>query len=144
MNGGAYHACGFLFHAQSQQVLLHHRDARASSMPGIWSFFCGKPEPEDGGDPSATWRREVREEIGVTFHADQVTCLASYLSSQTETLRFVFYCVWPCLVSTFVIGEGDGIGWFSLRAALQLPDLPALAKHDLRQFAQERGFPALD
>jgi 8-oxo-dGTP pyrophosphatase MutT (NUDIX family) len=139
MSDSPYHVCGFLYHPRSQRVLLHHRDANASALPSIWSFFCGRPEAEDCREPTFTWRREMREEIGVALEPDRIVLLWSYVNPQTEKLRFVFYSEWPRLTDEFVTGEGDGVGWFTLEEALQLSDLTAVAKEDLRRFAKKVG-----
>jgi 8-oxo-dGTP pyrophosphatase MutT (NUDIX family) len=135
---GRYVACGFLFHAATGQVLLHHRSATARALPGIWSFFCGGAEPEDGDDPAATWRREVREELGIAVTARRVVYLGVAPDPTAGRPRHVFAAAWPRLEGPFVLGEGDGFAWFTIAAALRLLDLPAAAKADLRRFARRR------
>ena len=135
---GRYSTCGFLHHRPSRQVLLHHRDAKAPVFPNVWSFFCGGSEPEDGGSPAATWRRELREELGVTLAAEQVVHLWVAPSPVSGRPRHVLYAAWPELRGPFVLGEGDGFGWFALEDAVRLPDLPAVVEADLRRFVQER------
>jgi 8-oxo-dGTP pyrophosphatase MutT (NUDIX family) len=105
-------------------------------MPNCWSFFCGKPELVDGGQPMAAWRREIQEEIGVTLAADQIIPLGDYVDPRYGVRRHVFAAAWPDLTTTFVLGEGDAVAWFSIKEALALPDLPQVAKDDLRRFAQ--------
>ncbi|HEX2034894.1 MAG TPA: NUDIX domain-containing protein [Chloroflexota bacterium] len=138
---GRYSTCGFLFHAESGQVLLHHRDGNAPVLPDVWSFFCGGSEPEDGGDPAATWCREMAEELGIVLRPEQVVFLCEAPSPITGRRRFVFYSLWPHADESFVLGEGDGFGWFTLEAALALPDLPAVAKADLHRFGRRLGLP---
>jgi 8-oxo-dGTP pyrophosphatase MutT (NUDIX family) len=133
--GPTYHCCGFLFHRETGSVLLHHRDAGTADLPGVWSFFCGKPEPEDGGDPAATWRREMREELGVAVEPGKVVPFGVYVDQARGAVRHVFYVEWTDREHGFVLSEGDGIGWFTIEEALALPDLPELAKGDLRRFA---------
>jgi 8-oxo-dGTP pyrophosphatase MutT (NUDIX family) len=108
-------------------------------MPNWWSFFCGGPEAVDGGDPATTWRREIQEEIGVLLDASQIAALSAYVDPRYAKPRHVFVGEWPDLSTAFVLGEGDGIDWFSLDEALGLPDLPDVAKQDLHRFARERG-----
>jgi 8-oxo-dGTP pyrophosphatase MutT (NUDIX family) len=138
VTAGRYVACGFLFHPPTGQVLLHRRSAAARALPGIWSFFCGGAEPEDGGDPAATWRREVGEELGIAVPASRVVELGVAPDPTAGRPRHVFAAAWPRLEGVFVLGEGDGFAWFTLTAALGLPDLPAAAKEDLRRFARRR------
>jgi 8-oxo-dGTP pyrophosphatase MutT (NUDIX family) len=139
MTVGRYSTCGFLYHRPTRQVLLHHRDAKAPVFPNVWSLFCGGSEPEDGGDPAATWRREMREELGVTLAEEQIVPLWVAPSPVSGRPRHVLYADWPDLDGPFVLGEGDGFGWFALGDALRLPDLPPVVREDLRRFAQHEA-----
>jgi 8-oxo-dGTP pyrophosphatase MutT (NUDIX family) len=126
-----YGAVGFLYHPASRQVLLHHRDANAARYANVWAGFGGMCEPEDGVDPVATWRRELREEIGIELAPDRVRPLRAYLNPDTGRTRHVFYAEWPSLDQDFVLTEGDGYAWFPLDEAIELPDLTELARGDL-------------
>lgn len=86
-----YYATGFLYHPPSVSVLLHRRGPGAPSNPDRWHIFGGRSEPEDGGDPVATWRREMREELGVALSAEQVVFLRSYAYGRR---RYIYYAVW--------------------------------------------------
>src|SRR3954447_20937845 len=126
-----YAAVGFLYHAASRQVLLHHRDASASLYPECWAGFGGRDEPEDGGDPAATWRREMREELGVDLAPEQIRPLRQYINPDVGRPRYIFYVLWPTLDDTFTLGEGDRYAWVPLDEAIVLPDLMDLARGDL-------------
>src|SRR3954454_10222780 len=126
-----YAAVGFLYHAASRQVLLHHRDAGASIYPECWAGFGGRDEPEDNGDPAATWRREMREELGIELSPDQIVPLRQYINPDVGRPRYIFYVVWPSLNDDFTLTEGDGYAWIPLDEAIVLPDLMALARGDL-------------
>lgn len=144
MTPDRYAACGFLYHPATRQVLLHHRSADAPVLPGVWSFFCGGAEPEDGGDPATTWRRELGEELGITVPAERIRYLGVAASPQSGRPRHVFSAEWPRLDGPFVLGEGDGFAWFPIDRALGLLDLPAVAKADLRRFVQLVHLPAAE
>jgi 8-oxo-dGTP pyrophosphatase MutT (NUDIX family) len=126
-----YAAVGFLYHAASQQVLLHHRDGNTTRYPNSWAGFGGTDEPADGGDPAVTWRREMHEELGITLALDQIRLIRSYLNADVGRMRHMFFAVWPSLDTDFVLTEGDGYGWFPLDDAISLPDLMAFARDDL-------------
>src|SRR5689334_18869345 len=68
-------AVGFLYHRASGEVLLHLRDVDKPPGAGMWAFFGGRSEPEDGGDLVATWCREMHEEIGVTLDRSRIESL---------------------------------------------------------------------
>ena len=78
-----YNAGGFLYHAASGKVLLHHRDAQAPRFPNLWAGFGGRCEDVDGGNPVATWRRELGEELGIELTPEQIVPLRDYFSPVT-------------------------------------------------------------
>jgi len=128
-----YIAFGFLFHASTMRVLLHRRGPNAVGYPNRWSFFGGKAEIEDAGNPIATWRRELREELGIAVEADGVQPLRDYASLE-GMYRYVFFTDWPELTDDFVLGEGVGFKWFNLETVLALPDMSDQGRDDLLFF----------
>ena len=82
-----YEVCGFLFHRASGKVLLHHRGSDAPLNPNKWALFGGGSEPEDAGDPVATWCREMFEELGLRLERAQVLTLFDYLSPRSGVHR---------------------------------------------------------
>ncbi len=126
-------AVGFLYHAASGKVLLHLRGADAPPNPGKWAFFGGRSEPEDGGDLLTTWCREMREELGVTLDPARVVSLRQG-TYDDGTRWHDFYHEWASLDEAFVLTEGQCYAWFTLDAALSLPDLADYAREDLHLF----------
>ncbi|MFN8636510.1 MAG: NUDIX domain-containing protein [Chloroflexota bacterium] len=126
-----YAAVGFLYHAATRQVLLHHRDANAPIYADCWAGFGGTDEPADADDPARTWRRELREELGIEVAPEQIRPLRQYVNPDVGRLRYIFYAEWPALTASFALTEGDGCAWFPLDAAIALPDLLPLAREDL-------------
>ena len=126
-------AVGFLYHAASGKVLLHLRDVDKPPGAGMWAFFGGRSEPEDGGDLLVTWCREMQEEIGVTLDPARVESLRQ--GTFENGRRWAdFFSAWPSLDEDFVLTEGQRYAWFSLDEALGLPDLVEYAAEDLRLF----------
>lgn len=70
-----YFAGGFLFHAATREILLCFRGTDTPFNPNMWGFFGGWREEEDGGDPVATWCREMREELGMMIDPARVVSL---------------------------------------------------------------------
>ena len=103
-----YTAGGFLYRPGTGQVLLHHRDANAPRHPDLWSNFGGRSEASDGGDPVATWRREMREELGVELTPAQIRPIRNHVNPGTGRHRYIFYAEWPSLDEDFTLTEGDG------------------------------------
>ena len=126
-------AAGVLYHAATDSVLLHHRDAGAPVYADCWHTFGGGAEPEDGGDPVAIWRRELREVLGAEVPADRVRLLFEDAVAVPGWVVHVFWAEWPARSEAFVLGEGDGFAWFSLEDALALPDLSERARVRLRR-----------
>ena len=126
-----YAAVGFLYHVASGKVLLHRRDGNTTFYPWTWASFGGSNEPEDGGDPAVTWRREMREELGVELRPDQIQAIHAYVNPEVGRWRHIFYAEWPSLDDQFALTEGAGYSWFPLDDAIALPDLMRFARDDL-------------
>lgn len=128
-------AFGFLYHAASGSVLLHLRGTDQPPSAGCWAFFGGRSEPEDGGDFVSTWRREMREELGVELDPARVAWLR-HGTYDDGTRWHDFSYDWPSLDEDFVLTEGQRYSWFALDAALDLPDLADYARESLRLFRE--------
>jgi 8-oxo-dGTP pyrophosphatase MutT (NUDIX family) len=126
-------AVGFLYHAASVKVLLHLRDVDKPPSAGLWAFFGGRAEPEDGGDLLATWCREMREELGVTLDPARAVSLRQGTFEDGRRWQDFSY-EWPSVDESFVLTEGQRYAWFTLDEALALPDLAEYAAEDLQIF----------
>jgi 8-oxo-dGTP pyrophosphatase MutT (NUDIX family) len=117
-----FFAGGFLFHPESCNVLLQFRGSKTPHNPNTWCFLGGWSETEDRGSPSATWRREMHAEIGVTINPKNVVPLCDYLPASGAFHRYIFYCEWPSLTEDFPIPEDEedleAVRWFTLEDAL--------------------------
>lgn len=101
----------------------------------MWAFFGGASEEVDREDPIATWCREMQEELGVTIDSDRIVPLCDYVN-RNGNHRYVFYCEWPTLDDTFVLGEGESYEWFTVDEALALPNLTYGTRRDLEYFRE--------
>ena len=97
-------------------------------------MFGGGGEPEDGGDPELTVRREIREELGLTLDPDQIVPLWDYLTGRGGH-RYVFLYPWENPEFPFVQTEGQGRGWFLPDEALRTLTLTDNARRDLTLLA---------
>src|SRR3954470_23355288 len=102
----------FLHHAPSGRVLLQHRTDDAPSFPGFWGMFGGGEEPEDGGDPNCTVRRELQEELGLALEPVRIVRLWDYMTSRGSH-RYVFLYPWDDPDYPFAQTEGQGRGWYT-------------------------------
>jgi 8-oxo-dGTP pyrophosphatase MutT (NUDIX family) len=130
-------AVGFLYHAASGKVLLHLRDEEKPPSAGMWAFFGGRSEPEDGDDLLVTWCREMREELGVRLDPAQVRSLRSGTYEDGRRWHEYFY-LWPSLDEDFVLTEGQRFAWYTIDEACALPKLAAYAREDLTFFRATR------
>lgn len=121
-----YGSGGLLYHAATRQVLLQHRTADAPAYPGQWGLFGGGEEPDDRGDPIATWCRELREELGIALDPMLITPLGE-TTGRNGAPHHLFAYPWPAPTLDFVLGEGQGFAWFTLEEALGLALLIPLA-----------------
>jgi len=121
-----YGSGGVLYHAATRQVLLQHRTDDAPSYPGQWGLFGGGEEPEDGGDPVATLRRELREELGIVLDPVLIHPLGQKPGHYGAPHHHYVY-PWPAPTHDFVLGEGQGFAWFAIEDALGLALLIPLA-----------------
>jgi 8-oxo-dGTP diphosphatase len=122
-------AC-FLFHAPSRRVLLQHRTDDAPAFPGQWGMFGGGGEPEDDDDPLRAVRRELREELGLDLDPAIVVRLWDYMTPRGSH-RYVFLYPWLDPDYAFVLGEGQGYGWFMIPDALAGLSLTTNCRKDL-------------
>jgi 8-oxo-dGTP pyrophosphatase MutT (NUDIX family) len=117
-----FFAGGFLFHPESHKGLLQFRGSRTRHNPNTWCFLGGWREAEDDDSPSATWRREMYEEIGVAIDPNDAVALCDYVPASTQFHRYIFYCEWPFLTENFSIPEDEedleAVRWFTLEDAL--------------------------
>lgn len=132
----SYYAGGFLFQPDARKVLLHRRGADALMSPGVWAFFGGENEEEDEGDPVRTWRREMREELGIALDAEQISIICEGVHRHTGQTRHFLYAEWPALSDDFVLGEGAGFAWFPLDEAVRESSLPTPMRRCLESFAE--------
>ncbi len=122
-----YFAGGFLFHPPSRSVLLQFRGSKTVHSPNTWCFLGGWSENEDGDDPAATWRREMREELGITIPPKDTVALTDYLPHSNPYHRYIFYSPWPSLSDDFHLAEDEtdlaAVKWFTIDEALTFPIL---------------------
>jgi 8-oxo-dGTP diphosphatase len=115
---------------QNGRVLLARRSPQRSSYGGLWSFPGGHQEP--GETLTDTLIREAREEVGVIptcFFF--LTLLADPNTSEDDPATYHMYSVtgWQGGDPILLGDEHSEIGWFTVEAAVVLPDL---ALHEYR------------
>jgi 8-oxo-dGTP pyrophosphatase MutT (NUDIX family) len=107
----------------------------------MWELFGGRMDEEDRGDPLVTWRRELREEIGIELAPELMQAVDDYVN-EYGFRRMVFFTEWPELQVDFDLTEGVGFAWFPVGEAMRLPDISPLARRDVTTFARKMGLGA--
>lgn len=128
-------ALGFLLHRPSNKVLLQQKSDDAPWFTGMWELFGGRMEAQDAYDPVVTWRRELKEEIGVIILTSQAQPVDDYVN-EYGFRRVVHYAEWPTLQENFPLTEGAGYAWFPVDEAALLPNISPLARRDVLALAR--------
>lgn len=103
-------------------VLLQHRDDRPDiDSPGQWSLFGGGLDV--GETPAAAMLREIEEEIGYRPRAYRSLVVVSGWHAEFH----VFLAEVGAPIEELVLSEGQGFGYFTRAAALEL-DLTEVAR----------------
>jgi len=126
----AFASDGVLYHRETRKILLHHRDAYAFVNPDRWGLFGGGREPIDADDAGRAWCRELREELGIVVPPSQVQACGERMW-QNGTVESLFFAEWAILDSDFVLGESQGLAWFTFAEALALTNLTPGARYFL-------------
>ena len=105
-------------------VLLYKRTLDAPLAPGYWGLFGGRMEPKDHGDPKATAKREVEEELDGSEDAlgmlsdlctvpvpESETTYVQYFSASLQKDMDSLRLKWNDEENKV---EGDGFAWFTL------------------------------
>lgn len=125
---------GFLYSPMKQSVLLHLRDGQAKVNPNKWAFFGGLSEENE--TPKQTFVREIKEELNIEIHEDDVIELCDYLNEELQTYRNVFYVVSDLDLNQMKLGEGAGFDWVPLEHLFE-KDLTDKTEKDLRFFLEK-------
>jgi 8-oxo-dGTP diphosphatase len=123
-------ACAVIYNPNTKTFLLQHRTSDAPTNPNKWSLFGG--HLEDGETLIQALLRELEEEIGVIFKAEEVKFLYQH---QTRPGRIVNVFLIECFLSTedITLGEGQGFDFVSVDKMLDY-DLSDQAKKNLTDF----------
>jgi 8-oxo-dGTP pyrophosphatase MutT (NUDIX family) len=124
-------AGGFLYDPAQSAVFLHKRDGNTKINPNKWAFFGGLNEGKETF--KECFARELHEEIGLSVSEHQIIPLCSYMNTELNTFRVVFYVESQVDVSDLKLGEGAGFGWIIV-SDLSKYDLTDKTKDDLEVF----------
>ncbi|MCL4406041.1 MAG: NUDIX domain-containing protein [Patescibacteria group bacterium] len=126
-----FYAGGFFYNPTAKSVLLHKRDSSAETNPDKWAFFGGSAE--GGETPCQTFKREIREELGVDLKGKDIVPLADYFNEDLRKYRCVFFVETELPKSSMRLGEGADFDWIPLKRVFGY-DLTDKTAEDLRFF----------
>lgn len=129
-----HYAGGFLYNPRPKEILLHKRDWKTDIHPGQWAFFGGLSEGSE--TPGETFRRELKEEIGIDIRPAEVLPLCDYFNSERGTPRYVFYVESELDKSDMKLGEGADFDWIPLSQLFEY-DLTDKTRSDLELFLRK-------
>ncbi|MAG40203.1 hypothetical protein CMI41_04525 [Candidatus Pacearchaeota archaeon] len=126
-----------IFFDEDFKLLLQHRTDDAPAFPSYWCVFGG--EVEEGETWGQALKREIKEELDYDIkdprHVLTIECVND---AEEGTVGDRVYFVEKCLdKSGLVLGEGQGMGWFSYEEILKLK----IIDHNLE--AIKKVFPTL-
>lgn len=98
------------------KVLLQHRTNEAPTFPNHWALFGG--HIESGETPEQAVVRECMEELGYKLARPKLLEVHRSVDQGTEYTIHAFTETYDG--STFTLGEGQGMAWFSPAATKDL------------------------
>jgi 8-oxo-dGTP diphosphatase len=91
------------------KFLLQHRTHDAPTYPNYWAFFGGGLE--DGETPRDALRREILEELDYATMGSLLYATHTLTHQDKDVVMHVFVERYDG--SPLVLGEGQGMGWFT-------------------------------
>ena len=126
-----FYAGGFLYNPQIKEVLLHLRDGNTEVNPHRWAFFGGTSV--EGETPEECCIREWKEELDLSVEREKLIPLCSYLNTDRNTWRHVFYIESSLRKNEMALGEGADFDWIPLDKVFEY-DLTERTALDLKIF----------
>lgn len=131
-----FYACAIVRDYQTDRLLFESRTDDAPKNPGRWSFFGGGAEA--GESPEACLLRELKEELGITLKASDLSPLRSYINPRSSRYRHVFEVTALSEATPLVVAESAGFDWVDPQRALKL-DLSVSTRRDLEAYLGTRA-----
>lgn len=114
-------------------VLLHRRDMKAPTSPGLLGIFGGHAEPEDK-DSEATARRELSEEISLNIDELKLKHVGEFKYEGVTVNAFMT----TVPTEDFEVFEGVGKEKYTMEEALKRDDLTRSARGALEIVSKEK------
>lgn len=111
----AFYASGFLFHQESQQILLHQPQQK-SDTPSLWSLFgVANNKAEDG---AVTFQQMIVDRLHIKLALKHIFPVYDYFHSAYNTRHYVYYA--RVTKTQHYACEGETLSWFTFKQTLKL------------------------
>lgn len=111
----AFYASGFLFHLESQQILLHQPQQKNDTV-SVWSMFGGANSQEE--DASVTFQQIIYDALGVKLARRHIYPVYDYFHDVLNKTHYVYYAQVTKLRNYAF--EGETLSWFTFKQTLKL------------------------
>ena len=109
-----------ILYNSNNEVLLQFRGPNAPNVKDKWSFFGGGIE--DGESPEEAVKRETMEELSYVLQNPNLIFTQDYDFEYKKGKKYCFIEKYD-ESKTLILGEGDGMRWFSFKELESLENL---------------------
>lgn len=121
-----FYASGFLFHLDTQQILLHQPQTLIDPS-SLWCMFSHLGNV--GEDAQRIFTIALSERINVQIEATCIYPVYDYYSESLRKDHYIFYALVPKTNPLF-LRANDTVSWFTFKQLTKLP-LSDQTKHDI-------------
>lgn len=111
-----FYASGFLFHQESQQILLHQTQQKNDTV-SVWSMFGGTNDKEDDG--AVTFQQMIYDVLNLKLARKHIYPVYNYFHNVHNTMHYVYYAQ-VTKMQNYAF-EGETLSWFTFKQTLKLP-----------------------
>lgn len=106
----AFFASGFLFHPESQQILLHQSNS-------LWSLFGEINEKEE--DALLTFQRIIHKALKIKLAKKCIYPVYNYFHKTHHKMHYVYYAQVEKMKN--YTSQNETLSWFTFKQTLKLP-----------------------
>lgn len=110
-----FYASGFLFHLESQQILLHQPQQKNDTV-SVWSMFEGTNDKEEDG--AVTFQQMIYAALNLKLARKHIYPVYDYFHNVHNTMHYVYYAH-VTKMQNYAF-EGETLSWFTFQQTLKL------------------------
>lgn len=111
----AFYASGFLFHLESQQILLHQPQQKNDSI-SLWSMFGTRNDKEE--DSAVTFQQMICDALNIKLARKHIYPVYDYFHNTHNAMHYVYYAL-VARKQNYTL-EGETLSWFTFKQTLKL------------------------